>query len=97
MAPTLSTSRLSSLNKIDTLDEELVAALASAELAEESGHPVMALSKASGEGVGPVLDKLLEIIGPKNAKVTPGLAKIATAKKRQIGRQSRNERAKRAL
>src|SRR3546814_4159623 len=37
------------LNKIDTLDDELIAAL-SAELAAESGHPVMALSGASGAG-----------------------------------------------
>lgn len=37
------------LNKVDTLDDELIAAL-SAELAEESGKPVMALSGASGAG-----------------------------------------------
>ncbi len=55
------------LNKIDTLDEELVAAL-SAELAEASGHPVMALSGASGAGVPAILDKLLEIIGPEKRK-----------------------------
>jgi len=50
------------LNKIDTLDDELIAAL-SAELAEESGHPVMALSGASGAGIEAVLDKLLEAVG----------------------------------
>ncbi|HKX89797.1 MAG TPA: GTPase ObgE, partial [Sphingopyxis sp.] len=50
------------LNKTDTLDDELIAAL-SAELAEESGHAVMALSGASGAGVPAVLDKLLEAIG----------------------------------
>jgi GTP-binding protein len=50
------------LNKIDTLDDELIAAL-SAELAAESGHPVMALSGASGAGVEAVLDTLLEAIG----------------------------------
>ena len=49
------------LNKIDTLDDELIAAL-SAELAEASGHPVMALSGASGAGVEAVLDKLLEAV-----------------------------------
>jgi GTPase len=49
------------LNKVDTLDEELIAAL-SAELAEASGAPVMALSGVSGEGVQPVLDKLLEAV-----------------------------------
>lgn len=59
------------LNKIDTLDDELVAAL-SAELAEESGHPVMALSGASGAGVPAVLDKLLEIIGPEKRKTVDG-------------------------
>ena len=50
------------LNKIDTLDDELIAAL-SAELAEASGHPVMALSGARGAGIDAVLDKLLEAIG----------------------------------
>ena len=35
----------------------------SAELEAESGHKVMALSGASGAGVGAVLDKLLEAIG----------------------------------
>jgi len=50
------------LNKVDTLDDELIAAL-SAELAEESGHSVMALSGASGAGVEAVLDRLLEAIG----------------------------------
>lgn len=50
------------LNKIDTLDDELIAAL-SAELEEASGHKVMALSGASGAGVGAVLDTLLEAIG----------------------------------
>jgi GTP-binding protein len=51
------------LNKIDMLDAELIAAL-SAELAEASGAEVMALSGASGAGVEPVLDKLIEAIGP---------------------------------
>jgi GTP-binding protein len=50
------------LNKVDTLDDELIAAI-SAELEAESGHKVMALSGASGAGVGAVLDKLLEAIG----------------------------------
>ena len=50
------------LNKIDTLDDELIAAL-SAELEAESGHPVMALSGASGAGIEAVLDKLLEAVG----------------------------------
>jgi GTPase len=59
------------LNKIDTLDEELIAAL-SAELEAESGHPVMALSGASGAGVPAVLDKLLETIVGDKAGEDPG-------------------------
>ena len=54
------------LNKIDTLDEELIAAL-SAELEEASGRPVIPLSGASGVGVDWVLDRLLEAIGPDRA------------------------------
>ena len=56
------------LNKIDTLDEELIAAL-SAELEEASGAEVIPLSGASGTGVDWVLDKLLEKIGPDHARV----------------------------
>ncbi len=52
------------LNKIDTLDDELIAAL-SAELEEESGAEVICISGASGVGVDWALDKLLEAIGPK--------------------------------
>jgi len=51
------------LNKIDTLDDELIAAL-SAELEEASGGPVIPLSGAAGTGVDWVLDRLLEAIGP---------------------------------
>jgi GTPase len=51
------------LNKIDTLDDELIAAL-SAELQEASGQPVIPLSGASGVGVDWALDQLLEAIGP---------------------------------
>lgn len=51
------------LNKIDTLDEELIAAL-SAELEEASGAEVIPISGASGVGIDWVLDKLLEAIGP---------------------------------
>ena len=54
------------LNKVDTLDAELIAAL-SAELAEESGAPVMALSGASGQGIAAVLDALQDaIVGDKD-------------------------------
>jgi GTP-binding protein len=47
------------LNKVDTLDDELTAAL-SAELKEASGKPAFPLSAAGGVGVEAVLDALLE-------------------------------------
>ncbi len=50
------------LNKIDTLDDELIAAL-SAELEEASGAEVVPLSGAAGTGVDWVLDRLLDAIG----------------------------------
>lgn len=56
------------LNKIDTLDDELIAAL-SAELEEASGQPVIPLSGAAGTGVDWVLDRLLEAIGPEPGAV----------------------------
>ena len=56
------------LNKIDTLDDELIEAL-SAELAEESGADVIPLSGAAGTGVDWVLDRLLEAIGPGPGEV----------------------------
>jgi GTP-binding protein len=52
------------LNKIDTLDDELIAAL-SAELEDASGAEVIPISGAAGIGVDWVLDKLLEAIGPE--------------------------------
>ena len=57
------------LNKIDTLDDELIEAL-SAELQEASGAEVLPISGASGTGVDWVLDKLLEAIGPDHARVS---------------------------
>jgi GTPase len=51
------------LNKIDTLDDELIEAL-SAELTEASGAEVIPLSGAAGTGVDWVLDRLLDAIGP---------------------------------
>ncbi|HYZ49042.1 MAG TPA: GTPase ObgE [Sphingomonas sp.] len=57
------------LNKIDTLDDELIAAL-SAELEEASGQPVIPISGASGIGVDWALDKLLEAIGPEAAPIS---------------------------
>jgi len=52
------------LNKIDTLDDELIKAL-SQELEEASGAEVIPISGASGVGVDWALDKLLEAI-PSN-------------------------------
>ncbi len=57
------------LNKIDTLDDELIAALVS-ELEEASGSVVIPMSAAAGTGVDWVLDKLLEAIGPEAGKVS---------------------------
>jgi len=57
------------LNKIDTLDDELIAAL-SAELEEASGAEVIPISAAAGTGLDWALDKLLEAIGPKGASVS---------------------------
>ncbi|MFV1920290.1 GTPase ObgE [Sphingomonas sp. MJ1 (PH-R8)] len=56
------------LNKIDTLDDELIAAL-SAELEEASGAPVIPMSGASGVGVDWVLDQLIELMDPENPQV----------------------------
>jgi GTP-binding protein len=56
------------LNKIDTLDDELIAALL-AELEEASGTEVIAISGAAGTGTDWALDRLLEAIGPDNATV----------------------------
>jgi GTP-binding protein len=52
------------LNKVDTLDEELTAAL-SAELAEASGRKVYPLSAAGNIGIEPLLDTLLDRLGTK--------------------------------
>jgi GTP-binding protein len=49
------------LNKIDTLDDELIAAL-SAELADASGADVIPISGVSGTGIDWALDRLLEAI-----------------------------------
>jgi len=56
------------LNKIDTLDDELIAAL-SAELEAASGAEVIPISGASGVGVDWVLDKLLEAIPANESPV----------------------------
>jgi GTP-binding protein len=56
------------LNKIDTLDDELIAAL-SAELEEASGAQVIPMSGASGIGVDWVLDQLIELMDPASPKV----------------------------
>jgi GTP-binding protein len=57
------------LNKIDTLDDELIAAL-SAEREEASGAEVIPISGAAGTGLDWALDKLLEAIGPEAATVS---------------------------
>ena len=51
------------LNKVDTIDAELVAAL-SAELEAESGLPVLPLSAAGEIGIEAVLDALVERLRP---------------------------------
>ena len=56
------------LNKIDTLDDELIEAL-SAELEEECGQDVIPISGASGTGIDWILDQLLEAIGPNKGVV----------------------------
>ena len=56
------------LNKIDTLDDELIAAL-SAELEEASGGEVIPLSGAGGTGVDWVLDRLLDALPVQPGKV----------------------------
>ncbi len=52
------------LSKSDTIDDELAEAL-SAELAEASGQKVMTVSGATGDGVDPVLDAVVEAIGKR--------------------------------
>ena len=56
------------LNKIDTLDDELLAAL-SAELEDASGAPVIPISGAAGIGVDWVLDTLLDKIAASGEAV----------------------------
>jgi GTP-binding protein len=51
------------LNKVDTIDAELIAAL-SDELAAEAGARPLALSGATGAGAEAVLDALLQHLGP---------------------------------
>ncbi|HVF94947.1 MAG TPA: GTPase ObgE [Sphingomonas sp.] len=58
------------LNKIDTLDDELIAAL-SAELEAASGRPVLPISGVSGTGVDWVLDEMIEAIGPASGGAVP--------------------------
>ena len=56
------------LNKIDTLDDELIEAL-SAELAAASGADVIPLSGASGVGIDWALDRLMAAIPTIDAPV----------------------------
>ena len=56
------------LNKIDTLDDELIEALTT-ELEQASGAPVIPMSGAAGTGLDWVLDRLLEEIGSDHDSV----------------------------
>ncbi len=56
------------LNKIDMLDDELIAAL-SAELEDASGAPVIPISGAAGIGLEWALDRMLEAIGAEDAPI----------------------------
>ncbi|WP_340315109.1 GTPase ObgE [Rhizorhabdus argentea] len=56
------------LNKIDAIDAKLADKLAK-KLAKKSGVEVMRLSGATGEGLEPVLDRIIEILGPMPEKV----------------------------
>jgi GTP-binding protein len=60
------TPEVLALNKVDTLDAELIDALA-AELEEEAGVEAHPLSGATGEGTLPVLDALLAFVAPDQA------------------------------
>jgi GTP-binding protein len=51
------------LNKVDAIDAKTLDKLAK-KLAKKSGVEVMRLSGATGEGLEPVLDKIIEILGP---------------------------------
>ncbi|KRB82501.1 GTPase Obg [Sphingomonas sp. Root710] len=51
------------LNKVDTVDAKTLDKLVK-KLAKKSGGDVMRLSGATGEGLDPVLDKIIEILGP---------------------------------
>lgn len=59
--------RVTVLNKIDTLDDELKAALL-AELKDASGGPVLAMSGVSGEGVTDVLRALRAFVSKPQVK-----------------------------
>ena len=58
------------LNKIDTLDDELIAALVR-ELEEASGAEVIPISAAAGTGLDWALDRLLDAIGPGATAIAP--------------------------
>ena len=56
------------LNKIDAIDAKALDKLAR-KLAKKSGVDVMRLSGATGEGLEPVLDRIIEILGPAPDRV----------------------------
>jgi len=55
--------QIAALNKIDAIDAKTLDKLAK-KLARVSGDEVMRLSGATGEGLEPVLDRIIEILGP---------------------------------
>ena len=55
------------LNKVDTLDDELISAL-SIELEQASGRPVLPISAAGGIGLEPVLDALSAHVAGESAE-----------------------------
>jgi GTPase len=58
------------LNKVDALDAKAVDKIAK-KLAKVSGAEVMLLSGAAGTGIEPVLDRLIEALGPVIAEAEP--------------------------
>ena len=63
------------LNKVDTLDAELIAAL-KAELEAASGAEVFAMSGVSGEGTDAVVDRLLAAIPARAPAGNTGVAEV---------------------
>ena len=60
-------AQIVALNKVDAVDAKTLDKLAK-KLTKKSGVEVMRLSGATGDGLGPVLDKIIEILGPAPEK-----------------------------